>query len=142
MSVAVRGIEYHELTEHWTKSCTTCKTTFGAKSIDDMALFFYREKKRPDGFFYICKTCSKRKSTPQQNVRNNKRYKTSARYNFRYRARYLLWNALAAGKIIRPDNCEKCKKLCKPHGHHTDYGKPLDVMWLCQKCHLKEHNLI
>lgn len=47
--------------------------------------------------------------------------------------------ALRTGELIRPDKCELCGKHCKPHGHHKDYNKALDVMWLCSLCHRKEH---
>lgn len=57
----------------------------------------------------------------------------------RHSARSLLRYAIRAGKIVRPDNCQKCGTLCKPDGHHADYTKPLDVMWLCKPCHVEEH---
>lgn len=51
----------------------------------------------------------------------------------------LLW-AVKSKKVIRPDQCERCGVECVPHGHHHDYSKPLDVNWLCPKCHGKEHS--
>jgi len=50
-----------------------------------------------------------------------------------------LRNAVAQGKIKKKP-CEKCGEV-KVHGHHTDYSKPLDVVWLCSKCHGLEHRL-
>jgi len=47
--------------------------------------------------------------------------------------------AVDSGMFERPNKCSKCQIECKPHGHHTDYSKPLDVVWLCEECHLKEH---
>lgn len=48
-------------------------------------------------------------------------------------------NALASGRLVRPDRCEDCGAICKPHGHHEDYAKPLDVVWLCRPCHSARH---
>lgn len=53
----------------------------------------------------------------------------------------ILKTALSAGLLLRPDTCEKCKTRAEPiHGHHHDYTKPLDVGWLCTKCHSDWHH--
>ena len=44
------------------------------------------------------------------------------------------------GKVIRKP-CEACGEE-KSEGHHEDYSKPLEVKWLCRKCHLNHHKLI
>lgn len=37
---------------------------------------------------------------------------------------------------------EPCKQCGNEHSqmHHEDYSKPLEVIWLCRKCHLELHN--
>lgn len=54
----------------------------------------------------------------------------------REKAHGLVYRALKAGKLKKPTKCEGCgaegKRL---QGHHDDYDKPLDVRWLCPKCH-------
>lgn len=62
-----------------------------------------------------------------------------ARHPERVRARYILANALRDGKILRPSTCSRCHVACKPHGHHEDYSRPLDVTWLCAPCHREVH---
>lgn len=47
--------------------------------------------------------------------------------------------AIRNGEFGRPDECEKCGKKGKIHGHHHDYSKPLEVQWLCPKCHIHVH---
>jgi len=58
------------------------------------------------------------------------------------RARAALRSAVYRGKIVKPSTCSRCGgKVSTPrdmHGHHADYTKPLDVEWLCQKCHQAE----
>jgi hypothetical protein len=48
-------------------------------------------------------------------------------------------NALAGGKLVRPDRCGVCSILCVPDGHHEDYSKPLEVDWMCHQCHIDFH---
>jgi len=43
--------------------------------------------------------------------------------------------AIKKGTLIRPDHCTFCGRKCKPHAHHDDYEKPLEVIWLCSPCH-------
>ncbi|MDB5937469.1 MAG: hypothetical protein JWQ01_4813 [Massilia sp.] len=54
--------------------------------------------------------------------------------------------AIEKGTITRPDSCERCGVIPAPttdgrasiQAHHHDYSKPLDVEWICAKCHRKE----
>ena len=50
-------------------------------------------------------------------------------------------------KGLNLPNCEGCGKseeTAKAGGqtiqaHHTDYSRPLDVVWLCATCHIVDH---
>lgn len=64
-------------------------------------------------------------------------------------AQNIFEQALEDGLLQRPDRCERCQKKPKPfkdgrsaiQGHHPDYNKPLEVMWLCQSCHHEWHRV-
>jgi hypothetical protein len=56
------------------------------------------------------------------------------------------YKALKKGQITKDEKCHVCK--CKTealNAHHIDYGKPLEVLWICDDCHhvvhLKDHPL-
>jgi hypothetical protein len=70
-------------------------------------------------------------------------HKARKNYRTNHREKYLanskLEYALEVGKIIRPSVCSRCGIECTPQGHHFDYSKPLDVIWLCAKCHAAVH---
>jgi len=51
----------------------------------------------------------------------------------------LVHGAVKAGTLARPDRCSSCKKECTAVAHHADYARPLDVVWLCHKCHSGIH---
>ena len=58
----------------------------------------------------------------------------------RIKARSDLNHAVRDGKIKRLP-CKACGNI-KSQGHHHNYNKPLDVDWLCFKCHREEHNIM
>lgn len=54
--------------------------------------------------------------------------------------------AIKRGVLIQKDTCEECGASGKfkdgragIHAHHDDYNKPLEVRWLCYKCHHSWH---
>ena len=61
-------------------------------------------------------------------------------------ARYTFRNAIRDSKIEKINNCSICRSTLRVEGHHADYSKPLEVVWMCRKCHsaihksLKERN--
>jgi len=61
---------------------------------------------------------------------------------YRKRNREKIELAIKFRQLIRPISCEKCKNNCTPQAHHHDYTKPLDVVWLCRKCHAEEHRIL
>lgn len=62
-------------------------------------------------------------------------------------ARRKVANAVKAGRLIRPSHCPKCgspdrkrsdgRSTIHAH-HHKGYDHPLDVEWLCVRCHFQE----
>lgn len=59
----------------------------------------------------------------------------------RQRAWLDVQSAVNSGDLVRPETCERCGKEGPVVAHHSDYSKPLDVRWLCHKCHKLEHRL-
>lgn len=53
-------------------------------------------------------------------------------------ARTSVMVALRTGKLFKKP-CEECG-VQKTEAHHTDYSKPLDVIWLCKTCHEAKHH--
>lgn len=54
-------------------------------------------------------------------------------------AHKLVMFSIKLGFMKRPLICSECGIDCKPEGHHEDYSKPLDVIWLCKLCHKQRH---
>lgn len=53
-------------------------------------------------------------------------------------------DAVRRGILKKPNKCEKCqliipRKILFGH-HYKGYDFPLEVKWLCGKCHSEEHN--
>jgi hypothetical protein len=48
--------------------------------------------------------------------------------------------ARRTGALVPCDACEDCGTTSEPlQGHHEDYSRPLDVVWLCLSCHCSRH---
>ena len=62
--------------------------------------------------------------------------KSRERFPEKFKARYVLNNAIRDGKIVRPLMC-RCGSTGRIEAHHIDYSKPLEVIWLCKPCHVK-----
>lgn len=65
--------------------------------------------------------------------------KTVEELVMRFRATSAYQAALRKGVLIRGTSCSECGSTENIHGHHDLYENPLDVVWLCLKCHRKRH---
>ena len=136
------------------KTCSHCRRS---KRLDQ----FHRDARRPDGRRGYCKRCAKerdkiwyrknrvrvkqlskhwKQQNPERVAVNTAQ--SRKRYPEKERARQILSTAVYEGRVTKPSACECCgeptiKALL--HGHHTDYSKPLEVVWLCRGCHVAEH---
>jgi hypothetical protein len=68
-----------------------------------------------------------------------KRYK--AKYPEKVTAVMAVSNSIRAGRLRRPGKCSVCETTTAViEGHHMDYFRPLDLVWLCRKCYLYFHH--
>lgn len=135
------------------------KKCFKCGKVKD-ATFFYKHSEMADGYLGKCKECTK-KDVTEHRLKNIERVRAYDRkrgklphriksclkntrkyrkvYPLRYAAQTILNNAVRSKKIKKPKKCSICYKEKKIYGHHEDYYKPLDVIWVCQVCHKKIH---
>ena len=72
------------------------------------------------------------KNKPREREKARARYKKEVAY-----AHTLVKRAIEKGELVRGP-CVICGEA-KSEGHHEDYTKPLEVIWLCKKHHRQLH---
>jgi ribosomal protein S27AE len=118
---------------------------------------FYAHPSMSDGLLGKCKGCAK--TDVQDNYRNKRQYyseyersrqqdssRRAKKVNYqrthrskspeKVQARRKTAYAVRAGILVKQP-CKFCGDS-RVQAHHHDYGKPLDVTWMCFKCH-REH---
>ena len=138
------------------------KKCFKCNEVKDLS-WFYPHKQMADGHLNKCKECAKKDSDDnfkrklldpnwqikeRERQRNKQAKRVKAGLSKIYKretppvhirkekyGEYM--NAIRDGKLT-PTPCEVCGKE-KTQGHHEDYSKPLDVVWLCTRHHADRH---
>ena len=148
------------------KDSTSSKACFKCGQVLPLS-FFYKHKQMADGHLGKCKECTKKDSikcrnnnieyyrlfdrkrgnrmtAEQRKVQNKKNRNKPIAWRKKYPERYFAHNelnkALKRGDIVKPDKCIGCLEVSRLHGHHDDYSKPLDVLWMCIQHHRDLHN--
>lgn len=140
------------------RKCPAC-----GQILERTAEFFYRDKSRTDGLSSGCREClrssirkwqannpEKSKAIKQRATRlyDRRHAKQKMLANKEYRLKHpwvrlanvRVYLALQKGKIVKPGACEFCgTENTRLLGHHEDYSKPYDVIWLCPSCHYQHH---
>lgn len=128
------------------KTCFKCGCSKGLEE-------FYRHPMMADGHVNKCKECNK-KDVIANRLAKLERYREYDRQRGnrltandvrryreanpkKYQAHQKVGRAIRNGSLI-PKPCEVCGSA-DVHGHHPDYDKPLDVMWLCAADHKAWH---
>lgn len=132
------------------KTCRKCGIT---KSLEE----YYIHPIMPDRHLNICKECTKKRireknRTPEGRAYDHARNQTPHRkawlikqqqkrrkqYREITKCRNIFSKAVASGKI-KKQPCVKCGEVVV-QGHHEDYNKPLEVIWLCAEHHRILHD--
>ncbi len=102
------------------KFCIRCHAE---KPLNDFYIRTDTDKRR--GY---CRTCE---AIAREKIRKLNLHKDNAKCKAKYAER--------TGRLVNPGKCEKCPSAKNIQKHHDDYDKPLDVRWLCAKCHCRHH---
>jgi hypothetical protein len=130
------------------KRCFKCQSV---KPLNE----FYRHPEMSDGRLNKCKQCAR--ADVQKNYRKNHSYyaeydrqrqqraeRRAAKMKYqseyrkanpdKYKAHCAVNNAVRDSRLIKQP-CKHCGSTEDVQGHHFDYSKPLDVVWVCFNCH-------
>lgn len=97
---------------------------------------FYRHPQMADGYLGKCKDCTR--EDVRENWKNNAetlRQTDLMRRKLQKQANTTASNAIRDGKLTVAAACHYCGDTGKLEGHHWNYYRPLDVTWLCKRCH-------
>ena len=144
------------------KQCTRC-------GVSNAAEFFYKNAAADDGLTSACKACLsayqkarkakldalkpsgwKKKTADKAAYMQEWKAKNPGKMTLakkrwlennplRAKVRDAVKYALKTGKLTRLP-CFVCGEL-ESHGHHPDYSRPLDVVWLCKPHHDEVHRI-
>jgi hypothetical protein len=136
-----------------TKTCNTCgeikdKSLFPrkrnmckvCKNKESREWFrFQRENKTEIAIKLLAYQRAYRKKQKEENPDKYKLITKQLHWKYREHslARYKFRGAVVSGKLKKLP-CQECGDL-NVDGHHEDYSKPLEVIWLCRKHHAKKH---
>jgi len=127
-----------------TKVCTICGREHNY-SYKDYCANCYKNKRYEENEEYKKKSIGWSKKTGLKNrdkinKKKRLRYKIDEHHRLKVFAKNQVMIEIRKGNIKRPHYCSKCGKFgLRIEGHHEDYDKPLEVIWLCRACHRKEH---
>lgn len=134
------------------KTCRKCGLT---KEITE----FYVHKMMADGYLNFCRDCVKARVKDHREANDHVRAGDRRRYHEgnkkeqverwqaqnRDRMRDVKWasqifrRALRQGDVPpKPDRCVRCGMEGYVEPSHHDYTKPLEIEWLCRRCHRRE----
>jgi hypothetical protein len=89
----------------------------------------------------ICRDCLRIKQQKYRKTENGKKAELRAtnkarlKHREKWEARKRVVKAIRDGELEKKDKCEQCNLKKKLQGHHEDYSKPLEIVWLCSSCH-------
>jgi hypothetical protein len=110
------------------KTCTKCQRLLPPD-------FFNKMRGGKNGLRGICKQCQSTYNyiwfRNHREVRNAQKLRDEQNHPDRRYARFVAWKNVPIGR-----KCSVCGSTEKLHRHHHDYSKPLEVITLCQVCHL------
>lgn len=106
---------------------------------------FYPSRNTKDELFSWCKVCTRLNRQKYYHLNKEKFRERRRKYLKKYYEKSELYKkkgligqklkyAIQNGKIKKRNSCEICHNS-PVHGHHEDYSKPLEVIWLCPRCH-------
>lgn len=136
--------KHKQMTDGHLNKCKECAKK-DAKEVRGKNIDYYREydRNRPNARERNRKFLAAEKERlkdPAYREKRNALKKRWAEENTIKRAAHIITgNAIRDGKLIKQP-CEKCGEL-KVEAHHYDYSRPLEVNWLCKKCHAEHHKL-
>jgi hypothetical protein len=97
---------------------------------------FYRHAEMADGYLNKCKECTKADVRRYWEENGDVLRQTDrVRRKISKQAAVTAGNALRDGRLPRADTCYYCGASERLQKHHWNYYRPLDVWWLCKRCH-------
>ena len=80
---------------------------------------------------------SKNPVVKARKAKQMRNYRRDPRLRLRHEAREMTRRAIRSG-ILQKKPCGQCNHD-RSEAHHSDYVKPLEIQWLCRKCHRAIH---